>query len=243
MSDQEPLAPGEPSVVDLDARRVVTPKKRRRTLVTIFILIVVLAAGWIVWFSSLLTAEQVSVLGVDGAPAQEIENTAQVPLGVPLAQLDTEAIGNQLTSIPWVASIDVRRGWPHDVVIAVTPRTAIAVTASGLGVDAHGVEFSPTSPLAANLPIVKGNGIGLVSATGVLASLPDDLRPKVAEVSATTRDNVELTLKSGALVKWGSVEQAELKSQVTRALLKRKAKVYDVSAPELPTTFKEKIKH
>ena len=38
-------------VIDLDARRVVTPKKRRRTLITIFIVIVVFAAGWVVWFS------------------------------------------------------------------------------------------------------------------------------------------------------------------------------------------------
>jgi cell division protein FtsQ len=43
-------------------------------------------------------------------------------------------------------------------------------------------------------------------------------------------------------VRWGSVEQPELKSQVARSLLKRKAKVYDVSAPELPTTYKEKLK-
>ena len=243
MSEPEVPATVEDSVVDLDARRVVTPKKRRRMLMTIFILIVALAAGWAVWFSSLLTSESVSVLGVEGTPAQQIEDAARVPLGVPLAQLDTQGIADQLTSIPWVASVDVRRGWPHDVVIAVVPRIAIAVTGSGLGVDAHGVEFAPTTTLPANLPTVTGDGIGLVSAMGVLNSLPDDLRPKVAKLSATTRDNVELTLHSGAIVKWGSVEQAELKSQVTRALLKRKAKIYDVSAPELPTTFKEKIKH
>ncbi|MDD2817537.1 MAG: FtsQ-type POTRA domain-containing protein [Candidatus Nanopelagicales bacterium] len=242
MSEPEVSPTANDGVVDLDARRVVTPKKRRRTLITIFIVIVALAAGWVVWFSSLLTSESVSVIGVEGAPAEQIAQAAQVPLGVPLAQLDTQGIADQLVSIPWLASVDVRRGWPHDVVIAVVPRTAIAVTGSGLGVDAKGVEFAPTTKLSAKLPTVTGDGIGLVSAMGVLNSLPDDLRPKVAKLSATTRDNVELTLHSGAIVKWGSVEQAELKSQVTRALLKRKAKIYDVSAPELPTTFKEKVK-
>lgn len=242
MSESEVPPLVEDSVVDLDARRIVTPKKRRRTLITVFIFIVVLAAGWAVWFSSLLTTQSVSVIGVEGAPAQQIHDAAQVPLGVPLAQLDTQAIADQLTNIAWLESADVRRGWPHDVVIAVVPRTALAVTGSGLGVDAHGVEFAPTTALPSNLPTVTGDGIGLVTAMGVLNSLPDDLRPKVAKLTATTRDNVELTMKSGAMVKWGSVEQAELKSQVTRALLKRKAKIYDVSAPELPTTFKEKIK-
>ena len=76
---------------------------------------------------------------------------------------------------------------------------------------------------------------------GVLTSLPDDIRQKVVSLKATTRDDVELTLKSSAIVRWGSAEQAELKAEVTRALLKRKAKIYDVSAPELPTTFKEKL--
>ncbi|CAB4628721.1 unannotated protein [freshwater metagenome] len=242
MSQPEVPPRVEDPVIDLDARRVVTPKKRRRTLITIFIVIVVFAAGWAVWFSSLLTSESVSVIGVEGAPAQQIQDAAQVPLGVPLAQLDTQGIAEQLTNIAWLESVDVRRGWPHDVVIAVVPRTAIAVTGSGLGVDANGVEFAPTAALPKKLPTVSGDGIGLVAAMGVLSSLPDDLRPKVAKLSATTRDNVELILTNGAIVKWGSVEQAELKSQVTRALLKRKAKIYDVSAPELPTTFQEKFK-
>jgi cell division protein FtsQ len=229
-------------VIELDARRVVTPKKRRRLLVTIFVLVATIGVGWMVWFSSLLTSEGVTVIGVEGVPAQEVYDTAQVPLGVPLAQLDTQAIADQLHSISWIESVDVRRGWPHDVVIAVTARTAIAVTPTGLAVDAAGVSFTPTTAVAPGLPIVKGDGVGLVAAMGVLSLMPDDLRPKIAKLTASTRDNVELTLKSGAILRWGSVEQPELKSQVARALLKRKAKVYDVSAPELPTTFKEKLK-
>ncbi len=229
-------------VIELDARRVATPKKRRRLLVTIFVLIAAIGVGWMVWFSSLLTAEGVTVLGVEGAPAQQVHDAAQVPLGVPLAQLDTQAIADHLADISWIESVDVRRGWPHDVVIAVTPRTAIAVTPTGLGVDAKGVAFTPTSVLPAGLPTVKGDGVGLVAAMEVLSVMPDDLRPKIAKLFASTRDNVELTLHSGAILRWGSVEQPELKSQVARSLLKRKAKVYDVSAPELPTTYKEKLK-
>jgi cell division protein FtsQ len=41
-------------------------------------------------------------------------------------------------------------------------------------------------------------------------------------------------------VLWGSAEQGELKAQVLAALLQRRAGVYDVSAPELPTTQQEK---
>jgi cell division protein FtsQ len=71
-----------------------------------------------------------------------------------------------------------------------------------------------------------------------LASLPPDLARKVVSVSATTRDDIELTLRSGDRVRWGSAEQPDVKAEVLRALMNRKADIYDVAAPELPTTFR-----
>ncbi len=231
-----------PPVVELDHHRAHGPRRRLRVIIAILVFLALLAGAWMVWFSSLLTADAVTVVGVDGAAAQEVHNTASVPLGVPLAQLDTDAIAQHLATIGWIDHIDVRRGWPHDVVIAVTPRTPIATRGDGTVVDAAGVAFTPVAVVPSGLPIVHAEDLGLVAAMGVLTSLPDDLRQKVVSLNATTRDDVELTLKSSAIVRWGSIEQAELKAQVTRALLKRKAKIYDVSAPELPTTFKEKLR-
>jgi cell division protein FtsQ len=49
---------------------------------------------------------------------------------------------------------------------------------------------------------------------------------------------VEFTLRSGAVVRWGSQDQADFKADVLRALLRDKQDLYDVSAPELPTTFR-----
>ncbi|MDO8731752.1 MAG: FtsQ-type POTRA domain-containing protein [Actinomycetota bacterium] len=230
-----------PPVVELDKHRARGPRKRLRVILVIFALVALAAAAWMIWFSSLLTADGVTVIGVDGSAAQEVRNTASVPLGVPLAQLDTDAIAQHLSTIGWIEHIDVRRGWPHDVVIAVTPRTAIATRGDSTVVDASGVPFTPVAQVPSGLPTVHADDLGLVAAMGVLVSLPDDLRSKVVLLTASTRDDVALTLKSSAIVRWGSVEQAELKAQVTRALLKRKAKIYDVSAPELPTTFKEKL--
>ena len=72
----------------------------------------------------------------------------------------------------------------------------------------------------------------------VLAALPADISARLVSISATTRDDVALTLRSGALVRWGSAQQPEFKAEVLRALLRHKRAVYDVSAPELPTTFR-----
>jgi cell division protein FtsQ len=228
-------------LVELDHHRARGPRPRLRFIIGIFVVLALLAAAWMIWFSSLLTADEVRVVGVDGAAALEVHNTASVPLGVPLAQLDTDAIAQHLATIGWIDHIDVRRGWPHDVVIAVTARTAIATRGDGSVVDAAGVAFTPVALVPSGLPTVHADDLGLIAAMGVLTSLPDDIRRKVVSLKATTRDDVALTLKSSAIVRWGSIEQAELKAQVTRALLKRKAKIYDVSAPELPTTFKEKL--
>jgi cell division protein FtsQ len=227
-------------VIDLDARRTRGPM-RHRVVIAVLVVLAAAAIGWIVWFSSLLTADAVSVVGVEGATAEQVRTTAAVTLGLPLAQVDTQAIQDRVAPLAWVDAVEVRRGWPHDVVIAVTPRTPVAMTPAGLGVDAEGVAFTPIAPVTAVLPTVKGTGVGLVAAMGVLTSLPADLRARVMRLSATTRDDVELHLRSGATVVWGSVEQPELKAQVLSALLKRRAKVYDVSAPELPTTFKERV--
>jgi len=74
----------------------------------------------------------------------------------------------------------------------------------------------------------------------VYESLPVGLKNRVRNVVATSRDNVELALKSGSRVRWGSAEELEFKAQVLEALLSRRAEMYDVSAPGLPTTINEK---
>jgi cell division protein FtsQ len=216
-------------------------ERRRRVLRALALVItVVLAAGvaWLVWFSPVLSVKGVRVVGVVGEQANAVLAAAQVPLGVQLARVNADGATAAVLSLPWVSSAEVRRGWPTEVVIAVEARTAIAVdSVSGRGIDAAGVVFDASTALAKTLPSVAATGVGLTEAMAVIAALPADLAPRVARVSATSRDDVDLVLHSGAKVHWGSADQPELKAQVLRALMKQKQDVYDVTAPELPTTF------
>jgi cell division protein FtsQ len=199
------------------------------------------AVVWLVWFSSVLSVREVRVLGVQDARASEVLAVAAVPVGVPLARLDTGAAEQRVRDLPWVASAEVRRGWPIEAVIAVTLREPIAVMESDprrLAVDADGVVFEMDQALPGRLPRMRAEGAALEVAVAVLQSLPDDIRDRVVTVVATTRDDVDLLLRSGDEVRWGNASQAETKAEVLRALLSRKADMYDVSAPELPTTFR-----
>jgi cell division protein FtsQ len=223
---------------------VLAPRRRRRWLRIALVLLAVALVGvavWAVWFSTLLAAAQVRVAGVDGARADAVLAAAAVPVGMPLARVDTARAERAVLGLPWVLDAEVRRGWPAEIVVAVTARTPIAAIGTGAGrsgVDAAGVVFPVAGPLPKGLPTVTAEGVALSESMTALASLPPDLARKVVSVSATTRDDIELTLRSGDRVRWGSSGQPELKAEVLRALMNRKADIYDVAAPELPTTFR-----
>jgi cell division protein FtsQ len=206
----------------------------RRGLVAI-VLLIAATLVWMVWFSHVFAVREVSVVGASGEAADAVVRAAQVPVGAPLAQLDAALIGDRVRSLAWIGDVDVRRGWPRSVVLAVDERTGIA-RREGQLVDASGVAFTPVSAIPKDLPVVRAQGPALEAAMAVYTQLPEKWRGRVIRLTATSRDDVALTLRSGAVVRWGSAEQPEFKSSVLDALIKRRAAVYDVSAPELPTT-------
>jgi len=210
---------------------------------------------WLFWFSSLLAVSSVRAVGVEGAAANAVLSAADVPIGVPLARLDAAAASLAVRQLPWVASVEVRRGWPHDVVVAAVPKVAIATLSSGESVSADGSVYTlppgampvtttlvsgdaTASEVGATLPTVTAKDDALVAAMGAYSSLPADLAGRVKAITATTRDNVDLALRGGAVVHWGSAEQAIEKAQVLRSLLRHRADIYDVTSPELPTMWK-----
>lgn len=232
-------------VIEMPATR---PKRSRRgvrwrrLLAAAVIIAAVGGVVWLVLFSSVLAASSVRVVGAHGRTADEVMLVADVPLGTPLARLDAAVIGERVATLPWVATVEVRRGYPSEVVIAVTERTPVAREAGGpRAIADDGTVFVPSTKLSADLPsITASDDVARQAAAGVIASLPEELRKRVVSARATTRDDVVLTLRSGARVTWGSVDEPTLKAQVLEALLARKARAYDVSAPQLPTTVDER---
>jgi cell division protein FtsQ len=217
----------------------------RGVLSVVAALAVVAAAGWLVLLSSALGVEHVRVTGVDRLTPAQVQQAAAIEAGTPLARLDTEAVAERLAALAPVRTVEVDRRWPRTVEIAVRERTAAAVQARGPSwvlVDRSGVTFATEPKRPRGLPLVSAPvGAGapaLRAALDVLDALPPSVADKVREVRATDREHVTLRLRKDRTVVWGSTERSERKAAVLAVLLTRRAAVYDVSAPDTPTTRK-----
>jgi len=224
-------------------------QKNRRKIWVFLIPVIVVVIGffvWAVWFSSIFAVDQVRAVNANDTELTEqqvieVRSKAAINTGDPIALVDADTAAREVATLPWIQSVEVRRGWPNEIVIAVEMRVPVAKVSVGeidLAVDSLGVTFESVE--TQGLPRIDAEGDALVAAVEVLVALPENLSSKVLRISADSRDNVELELKSGSTVRWGSSEEAEFKSQVLEALLTRRAEIYDVSAPELPTTTDEK---
>lgn len=223
-------------------------RARRRSRLRLLLLAVALAAvamatGWLVLWSSALGVAEVSVTGVARlSPAQVSERAAIAP-GTPLARLDTDAVVARVSTLAVVEQVEVLRRWPRAVEITVRERTPAAGQLRGSSwvlVDRSGVAFATQARRPRRLPVlsapVDAEPAALRAALDVLDVLPAGVRDQVRQVSATDADNVTMRLARGRTVVWGSTDRAQRKASVLAVLLSRKASVYDVSAPDIPTT-------
>ena len=240
MSAPSSTRPATTDPVDLAAVREARRGSRWRRWLGGFVLLGVVAGlVWAVWFSPLLAVREVRVLGIEALSRDVVVAAADVPVGTPLARVDVAAVVSRVQALPRVARVEVRRGFPHELVLVVVERAAVAVERDGTAfavVDAAGVRFA-RSRTAAGRPILEAeDAAARRSGLDVLVALPAQVASRVATVRAASRDDVTLVLRSGDLVRWGDASRSERKAEVLTVLLGRRASVYDVSAPDLPTT-------
>lgn len=209
------------------------------------VLLVVLVGGgaYAVYFSDALAVDGVEVTGESTLTDDRVREVARVPLGDPLARVDLEAIQKRVEAMEAVRSAEVSRQWPHDVLIEVVERTAVAVVEIGSslqGLDAEGNVFGTYPKPPPGLPRVRtGTSISaeaLREAARVVAALPTSLAARVDHVEVLTVDQIALELKDGRRVRWGSSAQSDEKAEVLEVLLRQDAELYDVSVPGTPTT-------
>ena len=225
-------------------RRAQARLRRRKTVVGVLLGVLVLFGGgaWLMGYSSVFSVDKVTISGLATLTYDEVVATAALPLGGPLARVDTGEVASRVATLPAVASVTVTQQFPHTVAIVITERTPLLVLVRGsqvTWVDEHGVSFHtgkdrPDGVLQAK----EGSGDQeLLSAYAAVArTLPAVVREQTSAIKGSTLDSIALELTDGRTVVWGSPEDSELKGQVLVPLLSVKARVYDVSAPTNPTT-------
>ena len=238
-------------------RWVARQQRRRRLRLVAFLAVIALiaAAVWTVFYSSVLSVRDIRVVGLSEegqvAGSEQVQNAAGITPGTPIALVEADRAAERIGELPWVDTVEVRRGWPDSIVLAVTERVPVAVVESDdpfdrdgdpirQGVDAGGVVFDPPGGLWLTDPVIRGEVRAIPEAVAVVASLPEDIERRVREVQAVSPDDIRLLLGNDAIVRWGNAQEAEFKAEVLASLLPRRARGYDVSAPQLPTTFGER---
>jgi cell division protein FtsQ len=218
---------------------------RRRVLTGLVVLAAVVVAAvllWLVAASSVFAARQVSVTGQRELTAEQVQEAAAVPLGVPLLRQDLDAIAQRATTLPQVASAQVVRDWPRTVAVTVTEREPLLAIRQPDGfalVDARGVAYETRPAVPAGVvptdadPTATGR---LVDLAVVAAALPPDLRTQVTRMQAPADGEISLLLASGTTVRWGDSRESALKAGVVAALLEREPRTIDVSAPHNPAS-------
>lgn len=230
-----------PGVPELQIRRQAQLLRRKRRVVGAGIVaVVLLALVWLVGWSPVFVVRQVLVHGTSLASVQQVEDAADVPLGTPLAQLDTAALARRVEGLPVVASAQASRAWPSSAVIDVTERSIVYQRADAQGyqwIDAHGVIFQVSSARqqvpVANLPSTGDRQL-LADVATVVMALPGDVRSRVQSLQASSRNNILVVLDHDQSIFWGGAQQSDLKASLLPTLLAQQGSVIDVSAPSNP---------
>lgn len=223
-----------------------TGRQRRRRLIWMLSLgaLVLLVVGSVgAAYSPLFGVERVRVVGASQLDAAGVEAALSGQLGTPLPLVDESAVKAALVEFPLVETYTLEARPPHELVVRIVERTPIGLIETAAGytlVDAAGVALSTTQTPQAGQPIVTvegGTGSPAFTALGqVMRTLPDDVRAQVTAASATTVDDVTLTLGgTNTQVVWGSAEASAKKAFALQKMMVQRppagVSVYDVSSP------------
>ncbi|MFI8187958.1 cell division protein FtsQ/DivIB [Streptomyces sp. NPDC085946] len=233
---------------------------RPRTVVASAVALVLAGAGtlWLLYASSWLRVERVSVSGTRVLTSAQVRETADVPVGDPLASVDTEGIETRLRrELPRIDEVDVVRSWPDQIDLKVTERTPVLLVEKGgkfVEVDDKGVRFATVSEAPKGVPGLELSVTRSSSAAASLRRFGEDrlvreavrvARAVPAAVARETRtvkvrsyDDISLRLRDGRTVDWGSGEKGAAKARTLTALMKAApgARHFDVSVPTAPAS-------
>ncbi|GAA1641341.1 FtsQ-type POTRA domain-containing protein [Microbacterium flavum] len=229
-----------------EVRRFTARQRRRRAIwITVLAALAVLVLGTLgAAYSPLFAVEKVTVIGTQTLDPATVEQALADQIGTPLPRVDSSAVKAALVQFPLVESYTLEARPPHELVVRIVERTPIGSIESAAGytlVDAAGVALSTTAEPPAGHPtitVASGVGSSAFAAVGtVFRALPVDIRAQVTAMSATTANDVTLTLGgTGTTVVWGNADRSGEKARVLAGIMTAQppsaVSSYDVSSPD-----------
>jgi cell division protein FtsQ len=200
------------------------------------------ALGLVLYFTPVMSARSIIVTGIGAVTRDEVLDAAQVRLGTPLLQINTDRVADRVAAIRRVASARVQRQYPSALRITIVERVPLVVKDFPDGphlYDRDGVDFA-TAPPPPALPYIDVDNPGpsdpaTKAALAVLTALRPEIAAQVGRIAAPSVASITLTLTDGRTVIWGTNERTDEKADKLAALLTQPGRVYDVSSPDLPT--------
>jgi len=230
-----------------EVRRFTKRARRRRfTLVgAVAVVVVLVGVLAVAIYSPILALRTIQVDGTTLVDAAAVRAAVDVQRGTPLALLDFALIEKQLATFPLIRSYVTETVPPSTLRIHVVEREPVASLAVGAQftlIDPAGVVLAESTTRPASVPLIQlvdqsADSAGFRAVVRVLLALPKATLAQVDSITASTQDNVTLTLRGvGQRVVWGSADRSAFKSRVLIAMLGTLDPgalfEVDVSAPE-----------
>jgi cell division protein FtsQ len=211
-------------------------------LAAVGLTVLTVALGVVLYFTPAMSARSIIVTGIGAVTRDQVLDAAQVRLGTPLLQINTDQVADRVAAIRRVASARVQRQYPSALRITIVERVPVVVKEFPDGphlYDRDGVDFA-TGPPPPALPYIDVGNPGPTdpptkAALAVLLALRPEIVAQVGRIAAPSVASITLTLTDGRTVIWGTNERTEEKAEKLAALLTQSGRIYDVSSPDLPT--------
>ena len=196
------------------------PGRRRRALIAVGSVALVIG-GVAASRSSVFDVRRIEVSGADHLHRPQIVRIAGVTDATDALWLDEGAAERRLEAEPWIADADVHVTFPLNVEIVVRERAPVAVAQGPVRslMAADGTALG-SGTVPRGLAVIELGGVGRVEgvrpspvgAARALGAMAPGLRAQVARVRVLLNGTLELRLRGGPTVRFGTPEDAERKA-------------------------------
>lgn len=224
--------------------------RRRRTALIAAIILASSTAGLALSRSSRFDARRINVSGLDRLGRSQVMRIAEISRGTNVLWLDEGQAERRLESDKWIARADVHASFPLTIDISITERTPVARIGRDVGdlVAGDGTVLGPGG-FPTRLPIIEAGAPGWVEgvrpspvgAARALGAMDSALRAQVGSVRVLLDGTLELRLRGGPVVRFGTPDQARRKARMIRWMLawaageQAEIRVLSVVAPFAPS--------